>query len=556
MTDIFNEAIARQTAKGELFEFAEKMHSDGITYREFINPAIPENLRKFFDFGLFHPEKDWLVYEDERYTYKQIFDKAAQLANALMDAGIKKGDRVAICMVNCPEYIIALMGILGMGAVAVPLNSWWVPREVIYGLDHSDAKLVFADEKRLRGLDNLDVIKVSVRDGSNQYESFEDFITNFSSEWPEVEISKHDNATIFYTSGSTGHPKGVLCTHRNMISGFFSWACISRIRVELFDDGLDPSKELSILHCVPLFHVTGSHVGFFMSVLVGRKIVMMKKWDPTLALELLEKEKITNITGVPTQTWELLNHPNLKDYDLSALEDLAGGGAARPPEHVKKLDEAFEARPSIGYGLTETNAMGCIHGGDEYIQYPASCGRVVPPLTDIKIIDEHKNKVPEGEVGEIVIKSPANMVGYWKNDAATKEVIDEDGWFRSGDLGYFDGPFLHIVDRVKDLVIRGGENISCIEVESAIYEHNAVSEVCVFGIPEERLGEKLCAAIVLKDNTEVSQQDLELFLSERLAAFKIPSLIKFQNDPLPRVASGKFSKTQLRDDFKEYENSL
>ena len=558
MTDAYSEAVKKYTEPGQIFEFKEVTNDKGVTYREFCNPAIPENLRKFFDFGLLHPDKDWLVYDDERYEYKEIFDKSAKLANALIAAGIQKGDRVAICMVNSPEYIIAMMGIIGIGAVAVPLNSWWVPKEVTYGLQNSEAKLLIADDKRLAGLDDLDLIKVSVRSDTNDHQDFYDFIKDQSDSWPEVDIAGEDNATIFYTSGSTGNPKGVLLTHKSMISGFFSWLCISQIRVELYGDGLDVNsdKQLSILHCVPLFHVTGSHVGFFMSIPVGRKIVMMKKWDAKEALELLEKEKITNITGVPTQTWELLNHPDRDKYDLSNLEDLAGGGAARPPEHVKQLDEAFKARPSIGYGLTETNAIGTIAGGDEYLQNPSSCGRVVPPLTDIDIIDSNWNSLPEGEVGEIVIKSPANMAGYWKNEEATSEVLNDEGWFKSGDLGYFNGPFLHIVDRVKDLVIRGGENISCIEVEAAIYEHESVSEVCVFGIPEERLGEKLCAAIHLKDSKTLNEDELNSFLAERLAKFKIPAFVVFEDNPLPRVGSGKFSKTQLREMFVNYEKEL
>ena len=312
MTDAYSEAVKKYTEPGQIFEFKEVTNDKGVTYREFCNPAIPENLRKFFDFGLLHPDKDWLVYDDERYEYKEIFDKSAKLANALIAAGIQKGDRVAICMVNSPEYIIAMMGIIGIGAVAVPLNSWWVPKEVTYGLQNSEAKLLIADDKRLAGLDDLDLIKVSVRSDTNHHQDFYDFIKDQSDSWPEVDIAGEDNATIFYTSGSTGNPKGVLLTHKSMISGFFSWLCISQIRVELYGDGLDVNsdKQLSILHCVPLFHVTGSHVGFFMSIPVGRKIVMMKKWDAKEALELLEKEKITNITGVPTQTWELLNHPD------------------------------------------------------------------------------------------------------------------------------------------------------------------------------------------------------------------------------------------------------
>ena len=560
MTDEYQELLNAHTAPGELFEYKEVTDSNGVTYREFCNPAIPSTLRGFLDFGLLHPDKDWLVYEDERYTYKEVFDKSAQTANALKAAGVEQGDRVAICMMNNPEYIVSFMAITGMGAVVVPLNSWWVPSEVSYGLDHCDAKVLIADEKRLIGLENnSDVLKLVVRpEQDSDHQEFNMFINNYSAEWPQSDFSGDDNATLFYTSGSTGFPKGVLSSHRNVLATLFSWLCYSTIRSKMSDgasalgENTDGTvKEISVLHCVPLFHVTGSHSSFLMSVVVGRKIVMMKKWDATEALRLIEQESITNITGVPTQSWELLSHPEREKYDISSLEDLGGGGAARPPEHVKQMDEQFKAKPSIGYGLSETNALGTLNGGAEYLEYPSSCGRIVPPLTDINIIDEDWNILEEGKLGEVVIKSPANMVGYWKNPEATAEVFNDDGWFKSGDLGYFDGPFLHIVDRVKDLVIRGGENISCIEVEAAIYEHKDVLEACIIGVPDERLGEQVGSAIHLKIGVELTPEDIQQFLHGKIAKFKIPFDIRFYKEPLPKIASGKFDKPQLRKLFAE-----
>jgi acyl-CoA synthetase (AMP-forming)/AMP-acid ligase II len=401
--------------------------------------------------------------------------------------------------------------------------------------------------------------KIVVRPENNSdYQEFNNFINNSSTEWPEVEITKNDNATLFYTSGSTGFPKGVLSSNRNVLATLFSWACYSSIRGQMSDsagslgENSDGTvKEISVLHCVPLFHVTGSHSSFLISILLGRKMVMMKKWDATEALKLIEQEQITNVTGVPTQSWEILSHPEREKYDISSLEDLGGGGAARPAEHVKQMDEQFEAKPSIGYGLSETNALGTLNGGDEYLEHPSSCGRAVPPLTDINIVDENWNVLSGSEVGEVVIKSPGNMVGYWKNPEATAEVFNDDGWFKSGDLGYFDGPFLHIVDRVKDLVIRGGENISCIEVEAAIYEHSDVLEACIIGVPDERLGEQVAAAIYLKPGIELNPEDIQNFLDGKIAKFKIPFEIRFYKDPLPKIASGKFDKPQLRKLFAE-----
>jgi len=567
MNNKYNEVLANLTAPDQTFAFEEVEHSSGITYREFTN--TPKTLANFFEFGLMFPEWEFIVFNDERYSYQDIHKKAAQTANALKNAGVKKGDRVAICMANNPEYIISFMAITSMGAVCVLLNSWWVPDEVTYGLENSGAIVLIGDEKRLMGLDKFtDLKKIVVRPTNdlNEYMDFDSFINSEPDAFNEPSLSTHDNATIFYTSGSTGFPKGVLSTHRNILATLFSWALVTTLKREVEDSDNNaepesiaeaPKQQAAILHCVPLFHVTGSHSGFLMSIIAGRKMVMMSKWDAGAALQLIQDEKIGAITGVPTQTWDLLTHPDKDKYDLSSFKELSGGGAPRPPEHVKKLKDGFkDAEPSIGYGLTETNAAGTLNLGKDYLLHPGSCGRAIPPVTDVAIIDEDWNFIEESKaVGEIVIKSPANMVGYWGNQEATDEVFNEDGWFKSGDLGYIDDGFVYIVDRVKDMVIRGGENISCIDVETAIYAHPSVQEAAVFGIPEERLGETLCVAICLKPSMKLSEQELRDFLQDKLAAFKIPSLMQIAYEELPRVASGKFSKTQLRDIFVSIEQN-
>ena len=551
---LFKDITEQLTSSGQLFETREYINSKGIALKEYA--SFPDNLRGYFDFGLLHADKEFLIYDSERFLYKDVIAKAAQVGNALISEGIKKGDRVAICMQNNPEFIFAYMGITGIGAVCVPLNSWWVPDEVIYALEHSEAKLLFGDQKRLQGLENLKDVKkiITSYTPDDNFISFSEFIQDHSSEWPDIEISRDDQATIYYTSGSTGKPKGVLSSQRGVISSMFSWACMSTIlseREKIMGNDSTPlaSSESSILLCVPLFHATGSHVAFLMSILVGRKVVMMKKWDAGDAIRLIHEEKVSDITGVPTQTWELLNHPDREKYDLSSLRTLGGGGGPRPAEHVKLLDENFKGRPGIGYGLTETNALGTLANGDEYVSHPSTAGRVVPPLTEIKIFDENWNELPEGEIGEIAIRSESNMLGYWKNEEATSECMNNEGWFRSGDMGKFEGPFLFILDRIKDMVIRGGENIACPEVENAIYEHPDVLEACVFGIPDERLGEILCTAIYLKKGAKLDKDTLVQFLSNKLAAFKIPAIIEFSSVNLPLVASGKFDKPALRKMF-------
>ena len=552
---LFNEITNELTQKGQIFETREYKNDFGIVTNEYA--SFPDSLRKYFDFALMHGEKEFLVFEDERFTFGEAFKIAAKFGNALINAGIKKGDKVSICMQNNPEFMFAYMGIVGIGAVCVPLNSWWVPNEVIYGIEHSQSKLLLADQKRLQGLESINITKIiSSYTPDENFTDFKEFIKNESDEWPEVEISRDDDATIYYTSGSTGRPKGVLSTQRGLISSMFSWAFMASVLSErekrLGKDSTSlASGDSSILLCVPLFHATGSHVAFLLSILVGRKVVMMKKWDTGEALKLIDNEKITDITGVPTQTWELLNHPDRDSYDLSSLRTLGGGGGPRPAEHVKALDKNFKGRPGIGYGLTETNALGTMGAGDEYINNPSSAGRVVPPLTEIKIIDENWQELPEGKIGEVAIRSQSNMKGYWRNDDATAECINSEGWFKSGDLGKFDGPFLYILDRLKDMVIRGGENIACPEVEGAIYEHPDVLEASVFGIPDERLGEILCSSICLREGSKLSVELLNEFLSDKLAAFKIPVKIKFTYNPLPKIASGKFDKPTMRQNFIE-----
>jgi acyl-CoA synthetase (AMP-forming)/AMP-acid ligase II len=399
MSDKYNEVFVNLTAEDQIFAYEEVRHSSGVTYREFKN--TPKTLASFFEFGLSFPEWEFIVFNNERFTYQDIHKKAAQTANALKNAGVKKGDRIAICMANNPEYIISFMAVTSMGAVCVLLNSWWVPNEITYGLENSEATVLIADEKRLLGLEKFtELKKIIVRPSNNShdYQNFNDFIGSQLDSFEELSLDTHDNATIFYTSGSTGFPKGVLSTHRNILSTLFSWALVTTLKREVEDsdnnldsestDDSNPKQQSAILHCVPLFHVTGSHSGFLMSIIAGRKMVMMSKWDPGAALQLIQDEKIGAITGVPTQTWDLLTHPDKDKYDLSSFKELSGGGAPRPPEHVKKLKDGFDdAEPSIGYGLTETNAAGTLNLGKDYLSHPGSCGRAIPPVTDVAIID-------------------------------------------------------------------------------------------------------------------------------------------------------------------------
>ena len=368
---------------------------------------------------------------------------------------------------------------------------------------------------------------------------------------PIFDINPDDDATILYTSGSTGHPKGVCSSHRSIISTLLQWMVVATARN--IKDGIIANEEIqpSCLLTVPLFHVTGSHAQFMLSFLSGRKMVIMYKWDSEKALSLIEKEKITTLNGVPTMTLEVMRDESRKKYDLSSLKELSGGGAARPSSHVKELKNEFpNASPGLGYGLTETNAAGAVISGDDYINRPGSTGKPTPPLTKIKIFDSNHKECNENEVGEVWIKSITNFSKYWNNEEATNEAFFND-WFRSGDLGYLDEDnFLYIVDRAKDIVIRGGENISCLEVEDAINKHPNIIEASVYGVPDERLGEKLCCSISLKELNDFDESAFNIYLKDYIANFKIPEYYDLHENKLPRTASGKIYKLRLRDKTK------
>jgi long-chain acyl-CoA synthetase len=380
-------------------------------------------------------------------------------------------------------------------------------------------------------------------------EHLEDVITPGAA-MPEVSIDPDDDATILYTSGTTGHPKGAVSTHRAVVHGLFAFACRAAVNGLCTEPTAEPHPyPTSFILIVPLFHVTGCVAVMLSSWLGGAKLVLMYKWGPERALELIERERITNFVGVPTMSWDLLESPDFATRDTSSLLAVGGGGAPAPPELVKRVESSFSrGRPQIGYGMTETNAYGPGNAGDDYVRKPKSTGRWVPPM-DIKIAGPDGHALPVGEVGEICFRGPMVIRGYWNKPEATAETI-RDGWLFSGDLGRIDDEgFLYVEDRAKDMVIRAGENIYCAEVEAAIYEHPAVYEAAVFGIPHERLGEELVAAVFLKPDATLTVEELQAHVGEKLAPFKVPSKVVFATSQLPRGATGKILKRELRDDL-------
>jgi acyl-CoA synthetase (AMP-forming)/AMP-acid ligase II len=522
----------------------------GVDYPVF--KTAPPCLPALFQMCLQHGDADFIVCGEDRFSYLEMYAAAGRLAHFLCDRGIEPGDRVAIAMRNRPEWVMAYMGILMAGAVVVPMNSWWTGAELDYGLEDSGARFVFTDrslQERLAQTSNS-TPRLSAGEFGERDNEFMKAISGFPGTPPAFDsIRPEDDASIMYTSGSTGHPKGAVSTHQAIISALMCWA-VTAISIKVFDGTLDevPEYQPGILATLPLFHVTGCHGQFLLSILFGRKVVLMYRWQAEAAARLIEEEKLNNFSGVPTMSLELMDIALNGQYDLSTLQDMMAGGAARPPDQVERLQSTFpNAQPAAGYGLTETNGLGTLNGLTDYIAKPASAGIVSQPTVQLEIRDETGRSLPPGQAGEICIKSPSNIPAYWNRPAETRDAFMEGGWLKTGDVGYLDEEdFLFIVDRIKDIVVRGGENISCLEVEAAISAHPAVREASVFSVPHDRLGET-AACLLFADSAESLTAELvQGWLNGKLASFKIPEFIYIIDGKLPRLASGKIDKRASR----------
>ena len=543
-------AIAELTAPGMDYEIVAG-EVWGRACRMFRNG--PATLRDLYEDS--RSDETFLVYEDERYSFDETARRVARLANVMVERyDIQKGDRVAISMRNYPEWVFAFNAATSIGAIAVAMNSLWQTEEMAFGLKDSGAKLLFADAERLARLapvrDSLDLSVVSVRsepvDGADDYSEIMSQQT--SEQLPDRPLSPDDPATILYTSGSTGHPKGAVSCHRNIINALMSWELEGLIGARL--TGVAPpvlDYQLAALLAVPLFHATGSHAVMLASYRAQRKMVSMYKWDIDEAARLIEAEKISVFIGPAAMTGDLERVARTTDRDLSSLLVVGGGGAPRAPEQVKNIKGTFDqALPNTGWGMTETNAIGTGIGGEDYVAHPGSSGRLSAVL-DIRVVDENGTELPTGERGELQIRGVSVIQGYWDRPEANAETF-VDGWLRTGDVARIDEEgYLYIVDRIKDLVIRGGENIGCAEVEAGLLAHPEVREASVYAVPDERLGEEVGATIYA--NPGIEEDELRGFLLDHIARFKIPRYLEITPEPLPRIASGKIDKRLLREQF-------
>ena len=513
---------------------------------------FPATLPLFFKtFCALYGPTEAVIAGDERLTFAELDSLSDQMARGLVARGIGKGDRVGIAMRNCPAWILSYMAVLKAGAVAALLNGWWQPDELEHALQLTRPKLVLADAPRAQRIAAtcagcaVDSIAIDKRTP----EAFLKLIAAGSDDIALPDVSPDDDATILFTSGSTGEAKGALSTHRAVTTGVYAYStALMTLRGILESEGRPPPNPLKTLVVVPLFHVTGEVPVVLNSFVICRGMVLMPKWDAGEALRLIEKEKITYFVGVPTMSLELMNHPDRGNYDLSTLTDIAAGGAPRPVSHVERLRNAFPvAQPALGYGLTETNAVGCGNFWGNYAAKPASTGRAQVPFVELAILGDGDRHLPAGERGEIAIRSAANIKCYWENPEATAAAFTSDGFLKSGDVGYLDEDgYLFIVDRKKDIIIRGGENISAAEVEAALYGSEGIAEAAVFGVPDERLGEVPVAVLHRREGSSISEEELRAFLEGRLAAFKIPERMIFSDGPLPRLGTGKIDRLALK----------
>jgi len=549
------------TAPGSPFEMDQAVIG-GVALRVWKN--APPTLREVLLIARGFGDRPFLVHEDERVSFEAFYRAAVAMALRLQADGVQPGDRVAVIMRNLPEWPVAVFGAVLAGAIVAPLNAWWTAQELAFGLSDSGAKAAIFDAERFDRFRNaalhlpqLRLLYTARHAGAQGAARLEDILGRPAA-WdalpdqapPPVDLTPEGEAVIFYTSGTSGRPKGALATHRGITSSVMT-ALYAQARAYLRRGdplpGPDPQAPQKGYLCgIPFFHVTGFCALLQVAMANGFKVVMMRRWDPALALGLIDRERLTHAGGVPTLAWQLLQEPGREAYDLSSLEVISYGGAPAAPELARQLHAAFpDTAAGFGWGMSETCAAFTLHLGEDYARRPASAGPSMP-VGDLRIVGPEGQDLPVGEVGEILASGPNVVKGYWNNPEATAAAI-QDGWLYTGDLGRLDEEgFLYIVDRAKDMIIRGGENIYCIEVENALFEHPAVADAALQAVPHQTLGEEPGAVVVLKPGAAATAEDLRAFVGQRLAAFKVPVKIVFSAEPLPRNANGKVLKTEIR----------
>ena len=558
MYDELRNAWDELTAAGQLFEI-ETLKLRGFPARSYKH--APASLREIWQGTAAYQDREYLIFQDERYTYEQAHELTGSIANWLSMQGVQPGDRVAIAMRNYPEWMLAYWAVVSMGAVVVGMNAWWVPKEMHYALRDSVPKVLICDEERLvrfeeirEDFQSLVVCGVRLHDGVHNNVVDWREITSTASAMPEVSIDPDNDACVFYTSGTTGTPKGAQLTHRGCVSNLMNIgfsravqsAALAKAGVEA-KGAMEPDQIAIALVATPLFHVTGNNCVAQGIAATGGKLIHMYKWDAGEALRIIEAEKVTTFSAVPMMSREMMLHPDFATRDTSSLKSMGGGGAAVQPDLTRKMNQTMKnAAPSAGYGMTETCGIISALSDVYLVDRPESVGRAMPTF-EAKCVNEAGETVSTGEAGELWVRGACVIKGYLNRPEATAEEIT-NGWLHTGDVAYMDGDeLIYLVDRAKDMVLRGGENVYCAEVESVFFEHESVAECVVFGVEDERLGEEVAAAIYLKQGGSADAEALRAYLRAKLSPYKIPRYIWLVDAPLPRNANGKFVKREIRD---------
>ena len=544
------------TAPGAAFEIIE-VEVRGHALRAFKN--APPSVRDLWLSTAAYAERPYLIYDGEAITYAEAHKIVASTAAWLFAQGVRPGDRVAIAMRNFPEWLLVYWACVSCGIAAVGMNAWWVPEEMAYALKDSRPKVVFADQERLDRIAECDssalgdakivTVRATAKPGQVAWAE----VSGHGGSLPEVSPDPDSDACIFYTSGTTGFPKGAQLTHRGCIANLFNMMFAGQVQtlatqratgIEV-DPNAPPLVPIALLP-TPMFHVTANNCGAYATTAAGGAIVLMYRWDPGEALRLIETHKVTAMTGVPVMSRELISHPDFATRDTSTLISLGGGGAQLQPDLVHKIDnQVATARPQTGYGMTETCGIITSISGDFFVDKPDSAGPAMPTF-EVKVVDEAGEAVPVGQIGELWVKGSPVIKGYINRPEATAEAIT-DGWLHTGDVARLDGDgFIYIVDRKKDMVLRGGENIFCAEVETCVHRLPEIAECCVFCVPDDRLGEEVGLAILLHPGKTLSAEAVRAHCAASLARHKIPRYIWFLEEAIPRNASGKFLKRDLR----------
>jgi long-chain acyl-CoA synthetase len=513
-------------------------------------------------------EAPFIVHGDRTYGFRTFVETANGVSRALADQfGIGPGDRVAVLSQNNPEWCLAFWATVDLGAILVGLNGWWKADEILYGLQDSGATVLVADRKRFEriagqldqvpGLAHVFLVDAEPEDfpaaagAAAKLHRFDVLTTAPTGEFPDTPIAEDDAAVIFYTSGTTGRPKGAISTHRSMIANLqntlYSTVSGAMANPEA-GSAIGGGPNVSLLTS-PLFHVSGCHSGLVVGMLAGIKIVIPTgRFDPADALRLIQEHGVTVWATVPTMVWRVCEHPGRHDYDTSTVTTVAFGGSPSADELQRKVAETFPnvRSTSNAYGLTETSSVATVISGADARRKPDSVGPPVPTV-EVRIVDPLNQPLPQGETGEVCIRGPILMKGYWNKPEATAEAIDTEGWLHTGDIGHLDDEgYLTITDRKKDMIIRGGENIYCVEIENRLVEHPAVADAAIIGVPHPELGEEVKAVVQVEPGETLTEDDVRAWVRAELADFKVPAHVELRADPLPRNASGKLLKNVLR----------